>query len=269
MDDPESTDSSYAPRSPNLSAFEEPEPLHHQHQKYRGSISHPPPQSPFAPPPNFGGAYPTSAYLPPRNSNAQPATTMAAHMKFEGEDGQHWSPLYATPQLKTETMEPGDLMDASNGGMIKPEARELAPGVAEGIEVKTKFPAARIKRIMQADEDVGKVAQVTPHVVGKSQPYPQLSFVTTNVIAAKALELFMISLVTKAATEAKARSSKRVSAAHLKQAVLQDEHFDFLNDIVNKVSDAPAPADRGGSPEEGEGKKRRAGRKKRKDSNDF
>ena len=31
--------------------------------------------------------------------------------------------------------------------------------------VKTKFPVARIKRIMQADEDVGKVAQVTPVVV--------------------------------------------------------------------------------------------------------
>ena len=36
-----------------------------------------------------------------------------------------------------------------------------------GVEVKTKFPTARIKRIMQADEDVGKVAQVTPVVVGK------------------------------------------------------------------------------------------------------
>lgn len=278
MEDPED---SYAPRSPDLSAFDselpEPEPLAPQHQKYRGSISHPPPQSPFAPPPNLAGAYhPTSGYIPPRNSIAYPPNPMASHMKLEGEDGPHWSPLYSTPTvpatLKTETMEAGDLMDASNGGMIKTEARELAPGVAEGIEVKTKFPAARIKRIMQADEDVGKVAQVTPHVVGKSQPYPHLSPVTTppaNVDAAKALELFMISLVTKAANEAKGRSSKRVSAAHLKQAVLQDEHFDFLNDIVNKVSDAPAPADRGGSPEEGEGKKRRAGRKKRKDSNDF
>lgn len=38
----------------------------------------------------------------------------------------------------------------------------------KGVEVKTKFPTARIKRIMQADEDVGKVAQVTPVVVGKS-----------------------------------------------------------------------------------------------------
>lgn len=33
------------------------------------------------------------------------------------------------------------------------------------MEVKTKFPVARIKRIMQADEDVGKVSQVTPIAV--------------------------------------------------------------------------------------------------------
>jgi hypothetical protein len=33
------------------------------------------------------------------------------------------------------------------------------------IDVKTKFPVARIKRIMQADEDVGKVAQATPTAV--------------------------------------------------------------------------------------------------------
>lgn len=33
-------------------------------------------------------------------------------------------------------------------------------------DVKTKFPVARIKRIMQADEDVGKVAQATPTAVG-------------------------------------------------------------------------------------------------------
>jgi Dr1-associated corepressor len=40
----------------------------------------------------------------------------------------------------------------------------------ERIDVKTKFPVARIKRIMQADEDVGKVAQVTPVIVCKSPP---------------------------------------------------------------------------------------------------
>jgi hypothetical protein len=39
------------------------------------------------------------------------------------------------------------------------------PNPVVSIEVKTKFPVARIKRIMQADEDVGKVAQVTPIAV--------------------------------------------------------------------------------------------------------
>lgn len=47
---------------------------------------------------------------------------------------------------------------------------KAAPGVDEGIEVKTKFPVARIKRIMQADDEVGKVAQVTPTAVCKSTP---------------------------------------------------------------------------------------------------
>lgn len=64
---------------------------------------------------------------------------------------------------------------ASKGGVgrkKKPKIEEEvcdkpAPGVEEGIEVKTKFPVARIKRIMQADEDVGKVAQVTPTAVCK------------------------------------------------------------------------------------------------------
>jgi hypothetical protein len=41
--------------------------------------------------------------------------------------------------------------------------------------VKTKFPVARIKRIMQADEEVGKVAQVTPIAVCTS-PLPFFLF---------------------------------------------------------------------------------------------
>lgn len=50
---------------------------------------------------------------------------------------------------------------------IEASCDKPAPGEKEGIEVKTKFPVARIKRIMQADEDVGKVAQVTPTAVCK------------------------------------------------------------------------------------------------------
>ena len=50
----------------------------------------------------------------------------------------------------------------------------------------------------------------------------------------------MISVVTKAANEARARSSKRVTASHLKQAVEKEEQLDFLKEIVSKVPDAPA-----------------------------
>ncbi|KFY06939.1 hypothetical protein V492_07598, partial [Pseudogymnoascus sp. VKM F-4246] len=94
-------------------------------------------------------------------------------------------------------------------------------GASQGIEIKTKFPVARIKRIMQADEEVGKVAQVTP------------------VAVSKALELFMISLVTKSASLARSTNSKRVTAVHLKKAIEADEQFDFLNDIVSKIADGP------------------------------
>ncbi|ROV94637.1 hypothetical protein VSDG_06194 [Cytospora chrysosperma] len=91
-----------------------------------------------------------------------------------------------------------------------------APGV-EPSPVKTKFPTARIKRIMQADEEVGKVAQQTPIAVGK------------------ALEMFMIQMVTKSAEVAREKNSKRVTAAMLKTVVEADDQWDFLRDIVSKV----------------------------------
>lgn len=70
---------------------------------------------------------------------------------------------------------------------------------------------------MQADEEVGKVAQQTPIAVGK------------------ALELFMIQLVTKSADVAKDKGSKRVTASMLKQVVEADEQWDFLREIVGRV----------------------------------
>ncbi|KAJ5163975.1 uncharacterized protein N7500_005805 [Penicillium coprophilum] len=134
---------------------------------------------------------------------------------------------------------------------VAPEMKEEMPPAppSAGIEVKTKFPVARIKRIMQADEDVGKVAQVTP------------------IAVSKALELFMISLVTKAAQEAKDRNSKRVTASHLKQAVAKDEVLDFLADIISKVPDQPASRkhEDDGS-DQNEGRRKRGGRRPKDES---
>lgn len=74
----------------------------------------------------------------------------------------------------------------------------------------------------------------------------------------------MISVISKAANEAKAVSAKRVTAAHLKQAVGKDEQFDFLQDIIQKVPDAPAPKKDYDSEDAGDVKKKRAGTRKRK-----
>ncbi|KAK3901928.1 hypothetical protein C8A05DRAFT_44543 [Staphylotrichum tortipilum] len=137
-----------------------------------------------------------------------------------------------------------------------------SPAAVEAAPVKTKFPTARIKRIMQADEEVGKVAQQTPIAVGK------------------ALEMFMVALVTRSADVARQRSSKRVSAQMLKQVVESDDQWDFLRDIVGKVdgeekggkgarakaeseSDEDAPS-AGGGGGAGEGKRKRGGGRKKK-----
>ncbi|MCJ1400934.1 hypothetical protein MMC11_004145 [Xylographa trunciseda] len=136
----------------------------------------------------------------------------------------------------------------SKRAKVEEDFGKSAPGAEEGIEVKTKFPVARIKRIMQADEDVGKVAQVTPTAVSK------------------ALELFMISLVTKAASQARSKSAKKVTAAHLKQVIERDEQFDFLAEIISKVPDAPVPKKEEDSEGTGEGKRKRgAPRRKKKE----
>lgn len=81
----------------------------------------------------------------------------------------------------------------------------------------------------------------------------------------------MVSLVTKSAAEAKARSSKRVGAVHLKQAIANDPQFDFLSDIVAKVADAPAAAEKSEDAMEVDGgkKKKAPRRKKKSDDDDF
>lgn len=78
----------------------------------------------------------------------------------------------------------------------------------------------------------------------------------------------MISLVTKAADEAKSRSSKRITASHLKQAVEKDERLDFLVDIIAKVPDqaaAGAKREEEDGAEGGEGKRKRGGRRKKEE----
>ncbi|KAH3664382.1 hypothetical protein WICMUC_005767 [Wickerhamomyces mucosus] len=87
-------------------------------------------------------------------------------------------------------------------------------------DIKTHFPAARIKKLMQSDEDIGKVAQATPVVVGR------------------ALEFFLASLVEASVEEAREAGIKRITAQHVKQAIENTDKFDFLVETVSKKNDA-------------------------------
>ncbi|KAJ7048542.1 histone-fold-containing protein [Mycena amicta] len=84
---------------------------------------------------------------------------------------------------------------------------------------QTKFPVARIKRIMQKDEEVGKVAQATP------------------IVISKALELFLGLIIDEASKVTIERGSKKVEAYHLKHAVVTTEMLDFLKELVEAVPD--------------------------------
>uniref|UniRef100_A0A1B6MJE7 Transcription factor CBF/NF-Y/archaeal histone domain-containing protein n=1 Tax=Graphocephala atropunctata TaxID=36148 RepID=A0A1B6MJE7_9HEMI len=82
-----------------------------------------------------------------------------------------------------------------------------------------RFPAGRIKKIMQTDEEVGKVAQAVP------------------VIISRTLELFVGSLLTKAMQITSAKNAKTLSPSHMKQCILSEQRFDFLKDLVKTVQD--------------------------------
>ncbi|CAD7704499.1 unnamed protein product [Ostreobium quekettii] len=79
--------------------------------------------------------------------------------------------------------------------------------------------AARIKRLMQKDEDVGRIAQATPVLIGR------------------AMELFLKKLCDNVAEYAKLRHARTVTTGHLKACVVSDDMMDFLKEIVRPAPD--------------------------------
>ncbi|CDF38148.1 unnamed protein product [Chondrus crispus] len=124
------------------------------------------------------------------------------------------------------------------------------------------FPVARIKKMMQSDEEVGKIATVTP------------------VLVAKALECMMEDVLREAADVARERHTRTVTPLHLKTCVARNDAFDFLRPIVRHVSGdegkrARSPADRraaraeAGSAAAAEPKKRRVAAADKPDTDDV
>uniref|UniRef100_A0A8C6U9V3 Dr1-associated corepressor n=1 Tax=Neogobius melanostomus TaxID=47308 RepID=A0A8C6U9V3_9GOBI len=88
-----------------------------------------------------------------------------------------------------------------------------------------RFPPARIKKIMQTDEEIGKVAAAVP------------------VIISRALELFLESLLTKACHVTQSKNAKTMTTSHLKQCIELEQQFDFLKDLVATVPDMQGDGD--------------------------
>ncbi|XP_061525110.1 dr1-associated corepressor [Phycodurus eques] len=105
-----------------------------------------------------------------------------------------------------------------------------------------RFPPARIKKIMQTDEEIGKVAAAVP------------------VIISRALELFLESLLTKACHVTQSKNAKTMTTSHLKQCIEVEQQFDFLKDLVATVPDMQGEGDENHTEASGE-KVPRRGRK--------
>ncbi|KAK6434198.1 hypothetical protein LTR95_009615 [Oleoguttula sp. CCFEE 5521] len=166
------------------------------------------------------------------------------------------SRMKSEADVHMQDAQPSYPIPPSNGFSMGPDDTSSAPtDPTHGVTLKTSFPVARIKRIMQADEDIGKVAQVTPHAVSR------------------ALELFMIKLITASAEQARgptaasgtSKGPRRVLAQHMKRAVQEDKTFDFLEEIIGKVPDAPTKAKKEAGSDSEEVKPKKRG-KKRKES---
>ncbi|XP_008314269.1 dr1-associated corepressor isoform X1 [Cynoglossus semilaevis] len=91
-----------------------------------------------------------------------------------------------------------------------------------------RFPPSRIKKIMQKDTEVGRIAMAVP------------------VIISRALEMFLKSLLTKTCLVTQSKLSGVVSVAHMKQCIESEKLFHFLKELVERVTSTTAQRDNRG-----------------------
>ncbi|XP_041809725.1 dr1-associated corepressor [Chelmon rostratus] len=91
-----------------------------------------------------------------------------------------------------------------------------------------RFPPSRIKKIMQKDAEVGRIAMAVP------------------VIISRALEMFLKCLLTKTCLITQSKLSTVVSVAHMKQCIESEKLFDFLKDLVERATSTAGQKDNRG-----------------------
>ncbi|XP_018583033.1 dr1-associated corepressor isoform X1 [Scleropages formosus] len=81
-----------------------------------------------------------------------------------------------------------------------------------------RFPPGRIKKIMQKDTEVGRIATAVP------------------VIISRALEMFLKSFLMKTSQITQSKHSRVMSIAHMKQCIESEKLFDFLKDLAEQAT---------------------------------
>ncbi|KAM9708622.1 dr1-associated corepressor [Menidia menidia] len=91
-----------------------------------------------------------------------------------------------------------------------------------------RFPPSRIKKIMQKDTEVGRIAMAVP------------------VIISRALEMFLKSLLTKTCLITQSKFSTVISLAHIKQCIESENLFHFLKGLAEVATSTAAQEDKRG-----------------------
>uniref|UniRef100_A0A3Q2FI35 Dr1-associated corepressor-like n=1 Tax=Cyprinodon variegatus TaxID=28743 RepID=A0A3Q2FI35_CYPVA len=86
-----------------------------------------------------------------------------------------------------------------------------------------RFPPGRIKKIMQRDTEVGRIAMAVPVII-------------------RALEMFLKSFLTKTCLITEAKRSNTVSVAH-KQCIESEKLFHFLKDLAEGTTSTATQKD--------------------------
>ncbi|CAG5085091.1 Oidioi.mRNA.OKI2018_I69.PAR.g10807.t1.cds [Oikopleura dioica] len=90
----------------------------------------------------------------------------------------------------------------------------------------SRFQPSRIKKIMQTDEEIGKVAKAVP------------------VLISRAIELFMQKLLHDAETAvSQSKTYRTILPQHIKQAITNTQSLNFLSGLVENIPDLP-PSDK-------------------------
>lgn len=169
MTDP---DSSYRPRSPDFTSFQ---PFSDPYQPQPPYLASPlGPRASYDASPFFNSGYQPPVPVAVASSRIpQQYVQPALPQDYSFDMARRSARLSAAAQPPAVALHQPLTFDQHVAPPVPAPVEELKPSKPwDGVEVKTKFPVARIKRIMQADEEVGKVAQVTPIAVCTFPSFP-------------------------------------------------------------------------------------------------